>query len=172
VNLASISLPTWLLLGSTIAAAGAAIASWLAVAQTRKLSRESRSPDLVMTASFISAGERRPHMGVTIVNGGGGIARHVSFIIATSEEVGRRPVANGILLPGEVASFGSQMDADPDHRAVAFARGPNGDFVWNLDGEKRKIKRGKTLPSYEAIFEVFYPKISLDDHRLVEMLRG
>jgi len=125
-----------------------------------------------MTASFIGAGNRRPHMGVTIVNGGGGIARHVSFVIATSEEVGRCPVASGILLPGEVATFGSEMDADPTHRAVAFARGPDGDFVWNLDGEKRRLKGGNALPSYEAIFKVFYPSVSLDQHRPVQMLRG
>jgi len=125
-----------------------------------------------MTASFIGAGDRRPHMGVTIVNGGGGIARHVSFVIATPEEVGRCPVAGGVLLPGEVATFGSEMDADPDHRAVAFARGPDGDFVWNLDGEKRKLKRRKALPSYETIFEIFYPSLSLDQHRPVSMLRG
>jgi hypothetical protein len=171
VILSTVTLTTWLQAGSTAAAAAAAIASLLAIAQSRKLNREARSPDLVMTASFIGARDRRPHMGVTIVNGGGGIARHVSFVIATSKEVGRCPVASGILLPGEVATFGSEMDADPDHRAVAFARGPDGDFVWNLDGEKCKIKRRKGLPSYEAIFEVFYPDVGLDEHRLVQMLR-
>ena len=169
---AAVAFATWLQVGSTVAAAAAAIASCFAVAQSRKLNREARSPDLVMTASFIGAADRKPTMGITIVNGGGSIARHVSFILATTEEVGRCPVASGILQPGEVATFGSQMTADPDHRAVVFGRGPDRDYVWNLDGEKHKIKQGKKLPSYETIFAAFYPEVGLDQHRPVEMLRG
>jgi hypothetical protein len=168
----TISLATGLQVGSTVAAAAAAIASWFAIGQSRKLNQETRSPDLVVTASFINAGQRKPHMGVTIVNAGGGIARHVSFIIATSRQVARCPVASGILLPGEVANFGSDMDADSEHRAVVYARGPDGDFAWNLDGEKREIERRRTLPSSETIFKAFYPDIDLDDLQLTQMLRG
>ena len=64
------------------------------------------------------------------------------------------------------------MTADPEHHAVVFGRGPNDDFVWNLDGERRTMKRGKKLPGYNEVFAVFYPDFSLKDRRLVGMLHG
>jgi hypothetical protein len=170
--ISAVAFTTWLQVATALAAAAAAGASWFAVAQTRKLNREARLPELVMTASFIGAGDRPLTMGVTIVNGGGGVATQVSFVLATSEEVGRSAVAGGIMQPAEFAPFGSQMAADPDHRGVVFGRSFDGDYVWNLDGEKRSIEQGDQLPSYEAIFALFYPDVDLDRLRPVQMLRG
>lgn len=125
----AVAFTPWLQVATALAAAAAAGASWFAVAQTRKLNREARLPQLVMTASFLGAGDRPLTMGVTIVNGGGGVATHVSFVLATSEEVGRCAVAGGSMQPGELASFGSQMAAEPDHRGVVFGRSFEGDYV-------------------------------------------
>ena len=165
------TLTTGLQVVTALAAAGAAGASWLAVAQTRRLNREARLPELVMTTAFLGAKDRPMRMGVTVVNGGGGVATHVSFVLATSEEISRLPVG-GFMLAGEFATFGSEMAADPEHRGVVFGRTFDGDYVWNLDGEKRSIERGDQLPSYETIFALFYPDIDVDGLRPTMMLRG
>lgn len=108
--------PTWLQVGSTVAAAGAALASWTAVVQARKAAQEAREaeaeallPLLLVSLNFNLPGAGNPTMGVALYNASGGIAKNVAVLLVSEDAYAREVV--GFLRPGETVTFGSELRA-------------------------------------------------------------
>lgn len=175
----AVAFPTWLQVGSTGAAAAAAIASWVAVVQARKIAQEARAaeaeamlPLLLVSLNFNLPGVGQPTMGVALYNAGGSVAKNVAVLLVAEDAYARQIV--GFLRPGETVTFGSELPATDAARAVAYARSQDGrDLVWDHEGERRELERPPSgWPAWEAVFEVFYPDEDLSGHRPTNLLRG
>jgi hypothetical protein len=178
VNLA-VAFPTWLQVGSTVAAAAAAGASWIAVVQARRIAQEAREaeaeallPLLLVSLNFNLPGAGRPTMGVALYNAGGSVAKNVAVLLIAEDAYARQVV--GFLRPGETVTLGSELPATDAARAVAYARSQDGrDVVWDHEGERRELEHPPSgWPVWDAIFEVFYPDEDLSGHRPTNLLRG
>src|SRR5262249_864315 len=115
----AISLPTWLQVGSTAAAAIAAVAAGITAVMSWRALRQSRLPLLPGEAVIIGGLGNPgppPTMAITILNGGGGLAKGVAFVLVagTSYCAGRA----GFLLPGQQANFATDLLGDEKARAV------------------------------------------------------
>lgn len=174
----AVAFPTWLQVGSTAAAAGAAVASWAAVVQARKAAQEARKaeaeallPLLLVSPNFNLPGAGQPTMGVALFNAGGGVAKNVAVLLVAEDTYARQIV--DFLRPGETVTFGSELPATDAARAVAYARSQDGrDLVWDHEGERRELERPPSgWPAWEATFEVFYPDEDLSDHRPTNLRR-
>jgi len=170
--------PTWLQVGSTAAAAAAAIASWVAVVQARKIAQEAREaeteallPLLLVSLNFNLPGVGQPTMGVALYNAGGSVAKNVAVLLVAEDAYARQVV--GFLRPGETVTFGSELPATDAARAVAYTRSQDGrDLVWDHEGERRELGRPPSgWPAWKATFEVFYPDEDLSDHRPTNLRR-
>jgi hypothetical protein len=175
----AVAFPTWLQVGSTVAAAAAAVASWVAVVQARKIAQEARDaeaeallPLLLVSLNFNLPGAGQPTMGVALYNAGGGVAKNVAVLLVAEDAYARHVV--GFLRPGETVTFGSELPATDAARAVAYARSQDGrDLVWDHEGERRELKWPHSgWPAWEAIFGIFYPEEDLNDHRPTNLLRA
>jgi hypothetical protein len=157
----AISSPTWLQTATTAAAALAAVASCVAVLQSRRALKDARLPLLHAEASVI--GTSGPHarpttMAITIINGGGGLAKGLTFVLVAGEGYGVGHVS--FLLPGQQAHFGIQIPGAKDARGVVFCRDQDEEsYGWSLAGKKQHFKRSKHKPFHTAmeIFAHFYP---------------
>jgi len=175
----AVAFPTWLQVGSTTTAAAAAVASWVAVVQARKIAQEAREaeaeamlPLLLVSLNFNLPGVGQPTMGVALYNAGGSVAKNVAVLLVAEDAYGRQIV--GFLRPGETVTFGSELPATAAARAIAYARSQDGrDLVWDHEGERRELKRPPSgWPAWEETFAVFYPDEDLSDHRPTNLLRG
>lgn len=160
--LASIS--DWAPVASAGFAAIAAIASWIAVRQTRRDFVASRKPDLEITLiENMDTGALKIH----IQNHGRGSARNVRFIVVEPEAaaVGHLP-PNTTLAPGEGRTLLTPMQSSGDrHPVVAAVLCNDGDgyvHIWKVDGRHKCWKlswRWNYSLSDQGIFEKFYPGI-------------
>jgi len=175
----AVAFPTWLQVGSSVAAAAAAVASWVAVVQARKIAQEAREaeaeamlPLLLVSLNFNLSGVGQPTMGVALYNAGGSVAKNVAVLLVAEDAYARQIV--GFLRPGETVTFGSELPATDAARAVAYARSQNGrDLVWDHEGERRELEHLPSgWPAWDAIFKVFYPDEDLSGHRPTNLLRG
>src|SRR6266511_3818800 len=162
----AVSFPTWLQATTTFAAAVAAVASWIAVLQSRRVLKDSRLPLLHADASVIGrvAGQTGPTtMAMTIINGGGGLAKGVGFVLVAGGHYGAGRV--GFLFPGQTAYFGIQIPGSTDARAVIYCRDQDeGSYGWTLAGEKHRFRRTrrKSFHTDTEIFNHFYPETDFD----------
>lgn len=162
----AVSFPTWLQVATTGAAAVAAVASCVAVFQSRRALKDARLPLLHADASVIGSlgGQPGPTtMAITIINGGGGLAKGVTFVLVAGEHYGTGRI--GFLLPGQEAHFGIQIPGAKDARGVVFCRDQDErSYGWNLAGKKRHFKRSQRKPFHTAteIFNRFYPETDFE----------
>lgn len=175
----AVAFPTWLQVGSTFAATAAAVASWVAVVQARKISQEAREaeaeallPLLLVSLNFNLPGAGQPTMGITLYNAGGSVAKNVAVLLIAEDAYARQIVS--FLRPGETVTFGSELPATDAARAVAYARSQDGrDLAWDHEGERRELERPSSgWPAWEVIFDAFYPGEDLSGHRPTNLLRG
>ncbi len=178
----ALSAEVWQVIGVGIAAF-AALASWAAVIvalraagdardaerESREVARESereaRRPRLLLSPAFNTSGPVAPTMTLAVHNAGGGIAQNVGLILVTRDTVARYGL--GFLLPGETIHFGSDVDADENHRAVAYGRSADGEGLgWNIVGERRILDSAPSdLPTFPEAFAAFYPGEDLEAGR-------
>lgn len=175
----AVAFPTWLQVGSTLAAAAAAIASWVAVVQARKIAQEAREaeteallPLLLVSLNFNLPGAGQPTMGVALYNAGGSVAKNVAVLLVAEDAYARQVV--GFLRPGETVTFGSELPATDAARAVAYARSQDGrDLVWDHEGDRRELERPPSgWPAWDATFGVFYPDENLSTYRSTNLRRN
>jgi hypothetical protein len=175
----AVAFPTWVQFGSTLAAAAAAIASWVAVVQARKIAEEAREaeaesllPLVLLSLNFNLPGVGQPTMGVELYNAGGGVAKNVAVLFVAEDAYARQVV--GFLRPGESVTFGSELRATDQSRAVVYARSQDGrDLVWDHEGERRELEVVPPgFPSWEMSFAAFYPDEDLSGYRPTNLLRG
>ena len=175
----AVTVTTWIQVASTLIAAIAAVASWVAVAQARKTAedarraeREASLPLLLVSPTILTPGAGNPTMGVAVHNAGGGIAQNVAVLLVTDDAYGRHVIT--FLVPGEMVTFGSDLDAGEGARVVVYARSSDRrDLIWNADNERRELPGNtSSMPSWETIFAAFYDDSDLDSRRPGRLLRG
>jgi hypothetical protein len=112
-------------------------------------------------------------MAVTVLNGGGGLAKGVTIVLVASDHVGKGHV--GFLQPGQQANFAFLVPGDRNAQAVVFARDQlERSYAWNLKGERRRFRRNKRKPfrTDQQIFRHFYPETDIDALAEVAALRA
>lgn len=165
------SVADWAPAVSAALAAVAALASWVAVRQTRRDFVAARQPDLELSViENLDTGAVKIH----IQNHGKAAARNVRFVV-----VQQGATAYGFLPPDatlaaeESRMLRTPMPADADRAAIGVAWCNDGDgFVhaWKIDGTHRRWKlsrRWNYTLSDEGIFHKFYPGIDPFDLTLV-----
>jgi hypothetical protein len=171
---AAVTLTTWLQVAGTFIAATAALASWAAVVQSRRLIRDSRLASLHIEVSrVVGSGAVNGTAAITILNAGNALATRVGFVVASGEAVAQASLPGGFLRPGDSASFGTDMRLSDDFQAVVYTRSPDGDeYVWDHHGERRQLKPKSRLPTFEEILGRFYPEIDISGRRRASVLRS
>jgi hypothetical protein len=111
-------------------------------------------------------------MGVSIYNAGGGVAKNLAILLIGEDKYAMQN--ESFLRPGETVTFGSQIRATDEARAIAYARSQDGrDLVWDHEGVRREIKRvPHEWPVWKTLFETFYPTDDLSGHEPTNLLRG
>ncbi|MET0304868.1 MAG: hypothetical protein ABW196_01405 [Solirubrobacterales bacterium] len=175
----AVSTEAWQVIGVGIAAV-AALASWAAVVvaaraakDAREAERDAARPRLLLSPAFATSGPIAPTMTLSIHNAGGGIAQNVGLLLVTEDVFAYHGL--GFVLPGETAYFGSDVPAAKEHRAVAYGRAADGEgFAWNVLSERRPLASAPaSLPSYDDMFDAFYPSEDVEEGReLRQLLRG
>jgi hypothetical protein len=175
----TVAFPTWLQVGSTVAAAAAAGASWFAVVQARRAAQDTRLaeaetwlPLVLVSLNFNLPGAGQPTMGIELYNAGGGVAKNVAVLLVSEDAYARQVI--GFLRPGESVTFGSELPATDQARAVVYARSQDGrELVWDHEGQRRELEALPSgMPSWETSFAAFYPGEDLSGHRPTNLLRG
>lgn len=154
------TLSEWAAVGSAVAAALAAAASWRSVA----LVRAGVLPDLHGVAL---ANQQTGNIDITIRNTGGGIAKavHVMAVIGGDGIVG--PISDGFLRPGEGFHITTPIPQGvPDVAVVLFCRDANEVLrAWSAHGGRKvyrsTILRRKRYPDNDVIFNDLYPNVDL-----------
>lgn len=130
---------TWLQVIGTLIAALAALASWAAVVQSRRLIDDSRLPALHIEVSRLSgAGAVDGTAAVAILNAGA-LATRVGFILVTPLGFAQASLPGGFLRPEESASFGTDMQIGEESRrwstpGVRTAANSSGTITASADG--------------------------------------
>lgn len=163
---------------SVLVALLSALASWMAVKQARdaaqevrKSESEARLPLLLISRAFSEPGVGPRTMALSIYNAGG-IAQDVGVILVGEESRGVAPI--DFIRPGETITFGSDVEATGNSRALAFARSADRrQLVWDHDHRRKELAPDDApMPSWSSVFAAFYPGEDLEDLRPGKLLRG
>jgi hypothetical protein len=151
------------LVTSTGFAAAAAIASWIAIRQTRRDFLATLQPDLEITViENLDTGEIKIHL----QNHGRAPARNVKFVVVQGQDAtyGFLP-PNATLAPGEGTMLSTPMRSQSDQPSIAVAicndaRGYV--HAWKVDGQHKKWKLSRPWNrslSDQKVFNSFYAGI-------------
>lgn len=174
----AVAVTTWLQLAGVAIALLAALASWAAVRQAREgtneirqTEREARQPLLLLAPAFSEPAAGPRTMLLSIYNAGD-VAIDVGVILIGDDALARQVIS--FMRPGETVSFGSDVAATGDHRALAFAQSKDGDrWVWNHNRVRRRFPGDPSkLAEWTAILAVFYPGEDFCVFRPAHLLRG
>jgi hypothetical protein len=99
-------------------------------------------------------------MSMTIINGGGGLAKGVAFVLVAGRHYGIGHV--GFLRPGEEAHFRVDIPGTTEGvQAVVFGRDQNeNSYGWSHEGSRHQFRRTRRKPFRTdlEIFGHFYPE--------------
>lgn len=130
----------WAQVGATAFAAVAAIASWVAVRQSRRAFEDTLLPRLVGVWKEPAASGGRVQL--EIANTGNGFAYAASFyVISGSQYVRGRITETGLMLPQEVVHIGAQLPVIDTQTiiGVLFCEDLHGHWhVWSWAGKHRR----------------------------------
>lgn len=148
-------------------AAIAAVASWAAVVQARRLAREEKSP-LLMVQKIITD----KTIGVVLTNAGGGAARGVSVLLSYPPYGFEESIGTGFLFPGQTRVLRSNIRVEGEGietDVMAFCRDRDGfPHFWNAE-EKHKVfkTRFRRRPEYghalRDVFREMHPQVDFDE---------
>lgn len=160
----------WAALGSAVAAALAASASWASVQQTRKLWSIERAPELELIAIVEHCSGR---IVLQLHNAGGGFARDVAVLLVEGNHyvIAYAP-PSGVLLPGRGVRMQTPLvkKSPPNERLVGVVIGADVSgttHAWSASGlvHQRWTRKalGKKAMSNIDIFHAVAPEVNLHD---------
>ncbi|MBS1894713.1 MAG: hypothetical protein JST59_25715 [Actinobacteria bacterium] len=163
---------SWLQFASTLVAAAAAVASWAAVLQTRRLVRDSRLPVLhIEVGRTEGTGAVDGTAAVTVLNAGNALATRVGFFVITPDALVQASL--GFLRPDEIASFATDLQIDESFQALAYGRSQDGEeYAWDYSGDRRRVRSKGPLPTWEEILDSFYPGVDFSGRQQATVLRS